>query len=336
MAKLKIGFIGYKGHAGRLIKIFGGSKDCRIGTIYHPDKNIDISAIPDLDADFARQSRDLSDLLSSDIVVISSPNATHFGYLKYLSGKFRGYVFCEKPPVSSLSELERLERSRPGFKHKVFFNFNMRFSLYNEVLGSYPSRFGLGELVSARVITGHGLAFKPSYRSSWRADKRFHPGGVLETLGCHYLDLFMFNFGGPEQTHCFNAHLSPYGDSWDTSHMTCLFENKAVLSLTCSYCVPCSEAMYLVYTNGTVEVREDRISVFGPRDTFDKKGFFIPPPLKYEVSVDMEAVYESSLEASCRFFLSHVRKGKKIGSEYFDRSLLSNKVILKALRKGSA
>ena len=42
-----------------------------------------------------------------NIFFITSPNTTHFKYLKNLSKK---YIFCEKPPVSKLSDLEKLKK----------------------------------------------------------------------------------------------------------------------------------------------------------------------------------------------------------------------------------
>jgi len=37
--------------------------------------------------------------LNSDIIFITSPNSTHANYLNKLSKSYKGYVFCEKPPI---------------------------------------------------------------------------------------------------------------------------------------------------------------------------------------------------------------------------------------------
>ena len=63
-----------------------------------------------------------------DIFFITSPNTTHFKYLHNLSEK---YIFCEKPPVSKLEDLNKLRKMNTG---KIYFNFNLRFSKIVEIL----------------------------------------------------------------------------------------------------------------------------------------------------------------------------------------------------------
>jgi len=85
---VKLGIIGYKNHAERLLNILDKKKDCHVEFIYHPTKKLkDV-----------RGTNKILDLLSCDGILISSPNDTHFSYLKKLE-KFNGYIFCEKPPV---------------------------------------------------------------------------------------------------------------------------------------------------------------------------------------------------------------------------------------------
>ena len=113
---VKLGVIGYKNHAKRLLNILDHKRDCHVEFIYHPTKKFkDV-----------RCTNNLEDLLLCDGILISSPNDTHFSYLKKLE-KFNGYIFCEKPPVVLRSELNSLRKFKIGKKRKICFNFNFRF-----------------------------------------------------------------------------------------------------------------------------------------------------------------------------------------------------------------
>ena len=102
---LRIGVIGYKNHAKRLVDLLDDSTEARCVSLFHPEKRSGDS----------RLTRKLDDLLDLDAIVVASPNNTHFPYLKELADRFTGYVFCEKPPVSNLGELEALQNLPAGF-----------------------------------------------------------------------------------------------------------------------------------------------------------------------------------------------------------------------------
>ena len=96
---INVGIIGYRNHAQRLISLVETSPVCKLKHIFHPYKKID---------DF-RGTNNFSDLLECDIIIIASPNSTHYEYLKKLKS-FTGYVLCEKPPVVNLEELNELKK----------------------------------------------------------------------------------------------------------------------------------------------------------------------------------------------------------------------------------
>ena len=95
---MKLGIIGYRNHALRLRSIIEKKPNCRIDFIYHPTKKINNSKF----------TNDFSKLLSCDAIIIASPNSTHYAYIKKLVKNYTGYIFCEKPPVTSKSELRNL------------------------------------------------------------------------------------------------------------------------------------------------------------------------------------------------------------------------------------
>ncbi|HJN62367.1 MAG TPA: Gfo/Idh/MocA family oxidoreductase [Candidatus Parcubacteria bacterium] len=333
MQNIKIGFIGYKGHATRLIKIFDQTSQCTIPYFYHPQEDIDLKKIPVVNKSKLIATRKLDDLYSCDGIVISSPTPTHFSYLKKLVKNYRGYIFCEKPPVSSLKELKTLMKFPSKDKKRIYFDFNMRFGFLNEVLRDFPKKYNLGKPIRIAIVSGHGLAFKKSYKSSWRANKELHKAGVLETLGIHFFDLVSFLFGSPKELFYKAENLSPYGNSTDTCHLSCSFVNQCYFSLTCSYCIPFTKNIQINYTNGSIEFNAGRIKVFGPRESFDENGFFTHPPLIYEKALDDNALYLESLENSCQYFIDCIRNRRSTDIKYFKQSIFSNKVCLTVTKK---
>ena len=107
-----------------------------------------------------------------DCILILSPDDTHFEYISKLSQNYNGYIFCEKPIVTKLNELNELENISEDKKKKIFFNFNFRFSKISEILEKESTDKKIGEISHVTIISTHGLAFKKEYLDSWRSNKK--------------------------------------------------------------------------------------------------------------------------------------------------------------------
>ena len=62
------------------------------------------------------------------------------------------------------------------------------------------------------------------------------------------------------------------------------------------------------------------MSIFGPRDYFDKNKYFISPPILQTTKIDQSNEYFKSLEYSIKFFLNKVENNKKLPLKYFQNS----------------
>ena len=313
-----IGVIGYKNHAYRLISLLDGFSNCNVKFIYHPTKNLTDKRFTD----------DFSKLLTCDAVIIASPNHTHFEYLKKLVSTYDGYILCEKPPVTSIKQIDFLNGLSKKDKSRIYFNFNYRFSNLSKVLKSYLNSEQLGKIIEINIISTHGLAFKNNYEHSWRADGQKNKHVILETVSIHYVDLFSSIFGEINQAKYFPKLVSKRGTSFDTSNLLIKYSNGVNLSIFNSYASPYLEDFLILGTNGYIRILDNELKIYSPRDTYDENGFFTNPPICKKQAFSIHSDYENSLIESLKLFVNTINKHEDFANEDFDASLLSNKIIL--------
>ena len=222
---IKIGIIGYRNHALRLINIIEKIPECKITHIYHPIKSLEDS----------RFTNNLSDMYDSDCILICSPNQTHFPYLRKLLDEFKGYIFCEKPPIVSLTELNELQKLSIYEKQRIFFNFNFRFSHIADVLKNCLTSEKIGKIIHINIIASQGLAFKKEYLGSWRADGNNNLHNILDTVSIHYIDLLNLLFGPQISCNYFPSLVSGNGTSYDTCHIVFRYNDETTISVLNSY-----------------------------------------------------------------------------------------------------
>ncbi|MAR37066.1 MAG: hypothetical protein CL715_01690, partial [Chloroflexi bacterium] len=306
---ISIGIIGYRNHAQRLISLVDSSTECRLKCIFHPNKKIDDQ----------RGTNNFSDLLECDVVIIASPNNTHYDYLKKLES-FSGYVFCEKPPVVNLDELNKLKKIKDSKSRRTFFNFNYRFSELNKILKKYMNSKEIGKIIFIEIIASQGLAFKKEYIDSWRADGRNNKFNLLDTVTIHYLDLINQHFGISKNQFYFPKLVSNNGTSYDTGHLLLEYDTFNV-SIINSYATPFIGELLIIGTNGHISIKNDILEIKTPRDTFDKDNFFVSPPTLFTKKFNMQNDYHSSLKNSFNFFISNVLNKKEFDISLYETSL---------------
>ena len=320
--KAEIGIIGYKNHAYRLISILENFSNCNLKFIYHPTKNLTDK----------RFTNDFSKLLTCDAIFISSPNPTHFEYLKKLISSYNGYIFCEKPPVTTIKQINFLKKLSKKNKSRIYFNFNYRFSNLSKLLRKNLNSKQLGKIVQINFISTHGLAFKDQYKKSWRADGKTNMHNILETVSIHYIDLFNSLFGKIKSSKYIPSLVSKNGTSFDTSNLFLSYSNGINLSILNSYATPYLENLLILGTNGYIQINNDELKIFSPRDTFTKDGFFTIPPIYKMQPFSLFSDYENSLKESVKSFINKINKHENFDIKDFDTSLLSNEIILKLKR----
>jgi len=313
----KIGFIGYKGHAKKLLDLVE-SGDFEVSKIYHPTKNLDDP----------RSTNNLKDLYDCDGVVIASPNNTHFEYLQDIIENSNCLIYCEKPPVTSLDGINYLEGLTSEQKKRVFFGFNLRFSELNDLLKKYSRSEKLGKIIQINIITSQGLAFKEKYLTDWRADGENNLHNIIENSSIHWIDLMIFHFGKTTKANYLPRLISNNGTSFDTNSVNLQFENGVVSSIFTSYSTPLIENIVIIGTNGFITITNGKMEISYPRDTFDDNGLFANPKNKEEIAFSLHTNGKNSLKNSINYFLNHLRNSQLFELTYFDTSVYSTKITL--------
>ena len=314
----KIGFIGYRNHAKKLLDIVEEEKDFEVSQIYHPTKNLDDS----------RSTNNLKDLYGCDGIIIASPNTTHFEYLKDIVENSNCLIYCEKPPVTSLESIHYLEGLSSKQKKRIFFGFNLRFTKLNDLLKEHSKSKKLGKIIQINIITSQGLAFKEKYLTDWRSDGENNLHNMIENNSIHWIDLMIFNFGKTTNAHYLPRLVSNNGTSFDTNSVNLQFESGVVASIFTSYATPLLENIIIIGTNGFIIIKDEKMKISYPRDTFDENGLFANPENKEETSYNFRNDAKNSLKNSINHFLNHLTNSELFELEYFDTSVYSNKIVL--------
>lgn len=314
---LKLGFIGSGNHTKRLMDIAGTFDFCSIDVVYHPKVAPLVKG----------GSTNFDDLLACDVIFIVSPNSTHIDYLLSLEKDFAGYVFCEKPPVNKLDDLDKLSGLDPK---RFFFGFNLRYSDLATWALEGIQNGDIGQPIHADIVLTHGFAFKEQYLRSWKSSDAENPSGIMENVAIHYVDLLATIFGHITEAHAVASNFSGKGSAPDTAVIHTRHQSGATGNILVSYSAPLCDSFSLVGINGLLKYDEDAISVLSPRNTFGPTGMFATPPVIRNKAFSSDALYEDSLRNEMAFFLNRSREKGDFEPELFARSLESTRTVLRA------
>lgn len=306
---MKAGFIGYRHFAAKLHKLFDEQNVVSEFIFYHPDKRpAGLNCTNDLDR-----------LLDCDFIVIASPDQTHRAYLEKLKD-YPGYIFCEKIPVLDREGLAFLKARR---NPRLYFNFNYRKSELCRILMQTK-----GHVQHLSYCSGMGLAFKSGYESNWRSDASMAPLGVFQVHGIHFFDLLLFCYGRPLSYWSSAGNISHRGDSIDHFAIALRFEDGATADCFFSYVSPYIHKLDLITSEELIRWENDAVICRGPRETFDKDGLFITPPVTSQKETN---IYLESLADSVRYFLSVVKAHTTFAESLAENNFLSTEIFLDIL-----
>lgn len=302
-----IGVIGYRNHAAKIINLIKKNKN-KINLIYHPKKKLN----------FKNYTNDLKELLKLDCVFLICPSKFHYNYLKYFhNNKYKGYIFCEKPPVITTKELNYLKKIN---LNKIYFNFNLRYSKLYEQLNHNKK---LGNLVSINIFDSKPLIFKKSIIKDWR----FKNKSTLVTNNLiHYVDLvFALTGKKPLMNNILCSKINKEFNLYDSIHLIQKFKNF-VTNINISYATVLDQNFNFYFTNGKVEFKNNYLKIFYPAKIYDGNNRFSNPPLKKKIFI--KNLFNESNYNSVKNFITIVKKQLLIDKKDQINSIYSNQFVI--------
>ena len=147
------------------------------------------------DARLARSLDELLDIKKIQLVVIATPNQTHFPFAKHCLEVGRDVV-VDKPFTNTVEEAVELVRTAKRLRRVLTVYHNRRFDADFEALRKVVASGELGRIVRFET---HYDRYRPMRRPGlWREIPG--PGsGILADLGPHLLDYALTLFGTPER-----------------------------------------------------------------------------------------------------------------------------------------
>ena len=327
---MNIAIIGYKNHARRLISIINKLNVCSKLIIFHPDKHKLINGFNRDDLEFEIIFTNvIEDMFEASCIFIATPTPTHYKYLVKILPIFKGYIFCEKPPCSSLEEVHNLSLLKRKDKERIYFNFNYRSSELAKLSKEAITNNTYGKLVSLEFYSSHGLACKPNYKENWRNTSNGVLENIVGNVGIHYIDLANYLLNDVEILSVNSIKISKHSRLSDSFLITLSSEESLPSTIYLSYAAPFQNTAKLTFSDSVIELSNGTVSVRHPRDTFDKSGMFKLPPKKVIVSYQSSReYYNHALMKSIQFFINKVESKNKLSIENFNCSIKTTKNIL--------
>jgi len=182
-------------------------------------------------------------------------------------------------------------------------------------------------LIGGNLVMCQGLATTKLYKKSWRSNRNLCKLGVFEILGVHLIDTIAYHFE-IKKINKKLLNLSKVGNSFDTSYFQIIIEDGVNINCTVSYYSPFVSSQYLIFENGILEMSQNLIRIRGPRNSFDRNGFFKKPPIIYQKKLNDINEYNYSMKKSIDYFLKIAIYKKSFNEKLIKTSIKTNRFLL--------
>ena len=313
---MKVGVIGHKNHATKIINILNNEKKVKKIKIFlykkYNEKNLNLMSKK---IEYVYSIKDLLDTCS---VFILSPTKTHKKYIKlFLNTKI--YIFCEKPGGSGIIDLNFLKEIKENRKREIYFNYNFLFTKQIEFIKKMiQKKKTYGDLNFIDLKLTNGISFKKEFSNNWRFKSKNIFDQITGNVGSHYINMLIWLFKSVKKENILKLSVNKKND---TSLIVLKAGKNNLVNMYFSYSNPLSDEFNLFFSNSILRIKDNKIVILKPRDCFDKNKNFVSPPIFLTEKLNQTYEYLSSLEKSIKFFLDKVEANKKFSSKYFNNSL---------------
>ena len=327
MDPIKVSVLGLRGHAGQHIDFLKQNPAVVLEKVYY-------YRVPPSDCVGLPMTGTLSDCLSSDVIIVSTPTSSHAEYMSALV-EFDGYILLEKPAVNTKDQIRELQRLPESLKSRVRVNFNFQFHEFRALLFELIRGGQLGKVFAFDVHTSHGVAFRQDWDNTWRVDNETGLG-PLETTGIHYIQFALTEFGECAERNVYTGCLSGRPQAIDTGIIYMTMEDSTWVRIRHSYAAPYAIRFEVWGTEGYVVYDGRTATLHSPRDTFDSSGRYADPPISGTWEIEFQKAWIQSLVKAQSAFLDIARGGILLDPSVFDRDVSAMSVLVGSHNDASA
>lgn len=325
---MRLAIIGLRNHAARMARLAVSNPLVSSLLFYHPDETrVSLYTLQKLPK-HVECSSDFAEILKCDGAIIAAPHQTHFDYIMRLV-ETRLFVLCEKPPANTASQLNRLAALSPEQKARIAFNFNYAHTDFAVATRERLSEGNLGRPLAINFTASHGLAFKPGFANNWRLTGTDPFSTILGNLGVHYLYLVLDLIGPVTDWHSARWAASPQTNSIDSVALLLNTSQRVAVQIFLSYAAPYINSAQLILTDGVIRLDDGRVTIAGPRDSFDANGRFVKPlETTYSDAKSSLDYYDKSILLSLNSFISKIVTRGEFESTSFSKALDAARLVL--------
>lgn len=223
-----------------------------VGAVSLRDKDVDLVAVADADADrlasvadrfdVSHRYTDFNELLERDdidAVSICVPDYLHHdvAIAAMRAGK---HVLCEKPLAMNTAQVHSMIRTAEETGAALSVVFNHRYRPAHRRLYLAARAGGFGRLLIGYVFHSSEVRANPGIPSTWRKRADRVGGGVLTMQTVHFLDILMWALGEPVQrVRCATANRNhPDEQVEDVGAVIVEFESGALVTVAATNASP--------------------------------------------------------------------------------------------------
>lgn len=324
---MKVGVIGYKNHSQKIISILQKQRVNLL--VYCHKKNIFKNLENKNKNKKTNYTDNIIELKTCDAIFITSPNQTHIDYIKYFI-KEKIYIFCEKPPCINLEDFEFLYKLNKKYKNKIYFNFNYLKSNTFRKIKKEVSNKDNGSLLNISIYATHGLFFKKNLKNNWRLNDKNIFNNIYGNLGIHYLNFLIHLFKKIKINNLYFKSVAGKKIS-DTVNIDLECGKNVNCNIFLSYASIMSKKIFFYFNNALIELTNNKLVKYFPRDTFDRNGNFKIP--KKIILNKVDDLSNNSIAKSVNYFLKTVKNNESFNTKDFNISLETVMIVLKSIKK---
>ncbi len=252
---------------------------------------------------------------SIQAVVLTIPNNVHCTMAKQAieHGK---HVFVEKPLAPAKNECHLLHEMAAQKNITLMTGYQLRKEPAVEHMKSVVQNKTLGNALFA-----HGIRTLQRPHQGWRCDPVCCPGGSMEQLGSHFVDIMIHMFGYPESWNGWGKNIPFIKKAPDWGHIEMHFKDGVAGVVDSSFSSPARFNFNLYFEKGQFCYDGDTLVLINP-DKSRKiylKGRSGSEALFMEFADYVSGYSTTDLDPSCDALIAEIISSAGVNGETFDK-----------------